>query len=274
MPRRRLRLSVIIPTWMEEAGIEAVVRCALAIGDEVIVVDAGSTDGTARIARAQGALVVAAPKGRGHQLHAGALAATGDALLFLHADSQLPPASRVAIEAALLTCCGGNFQLRFEPDCGTARVFTALNHLRRRLMRVYYGDSGIFVLRSTYEALGGFKAIPLMEDYEFVRRLERYGRTAYVTDVCISTSGRRYEGRVVGALASWIVIQSLFSLGVSPASLVRLYSDVRGSAGRLTRRATHRLSVGHRKGSARFSDSDGSRSSLTPTSNCGRVRGA
>jgi rSAM/selenodomain-associated transferase 2 len=225
-----LRLSVIIPAWREAERIAATVRAAREIGDEVIVADAGSDDGTAEEAARAGAVVVQAAKGRGAQLHAGALAARGEVLLFLHADASLPPAARERIHAALADpdVLGGNFYLRFEPDGFFARLFTWLNDARRRLLRIYYGDSAIFVRRAVYEALGGFRAYPLFEDYDFVRRLERAGRTAYLREVTVTASARRFVRRPFATLAVWVLLQAAFSAGVSPFRLARFYAHVRG----------------------------------------------
>ena len=140
-----MKLSVVIPSWNEVASIGAAVESARSFADEVIVADAGSPDGTAERAAAAGAIVVIAPKGRGHQLRAGAARASGDVFLFLHADVTLPAGARRAVEQALVdtTIVGGNFRLRFEPASFAAHVFTAANDVRRRLFRIYYGDSAI-----------------------------------------------------------------------------------------------------------------------------------
>ncbi|MEZ4409180.1 MAG: TIGR04283 family arsenosugar biosynthesis glycosyltransferase [Polyangiales bacterium] len=222
-------VSAVIPAWMEGARVADAVRAARAVADEVIVSDGGSTDGTAERARDAGARVVTAPKGRGPQLHAGAMAAAGDVLLFLHADVALERGARGAIDRALTdpAVVGGNFFLRFEPDVGWARVFTVANDLRRRALRIYYGDSALFVRRAVYHALGGFRALPIMEDYEFIRRLERAGRTAYLRDVAARASARRFERRPLRTLAVWAAVQSLYSLGAPPARLARLYEDAR-----------------------------------------------
>lgn len=225
-----LRISVVIPTWQEAARIGECVRKALDVADEVIVVDAASADGTASLARAAGAhALVVDRKGRGPQLHAGALAATGDVLLFLHADAELGAGARDAIVRSLAdpAVVGGNFFLRFWPEGWPARLFGWANDVRRRWLRIYYGDSAIFVRRRVYDVLGGFRALPILEDYELVRRLERHGKTAYLRHVHVLASARRFEARPLRTLLLWIVIQALFMAGVHPNRLARLYADLR-----------------------------------------------
>lgn len=222
-------LSAVIPTWRESVRIEQVVRACQLVADEVIVADAGSDDGTVELAQAAGARVVQAKKGRGPQLNAGARAACGEVILFVHADTELPPTARGAIDAALSdpAVVGGNFKLRFVPDSAASRVFGIANHLRREYLRIYYGDSCIFVRRTVFDALGGFKDIPIMEDHEFVRRLERRGTTHYETAVIAETSARRFAGRPLRTLAVWAFMQSLYSAGVSPRQLAAFYVDLR-----------------------------------------------
>ena len=114
------------------------------------------------------------------------------------------------------------------PGSFAAGLFTWANHARRRWLRIYYGDSAIFVRRRTYDALGGFRELPILEDYELVRRLERHGRTAYVRDVEVHVSARRFERAPLRTLALWTWIQLLYSaFGVSPARLARHYADIR-----------------------------------------------
>jgi rSAM/selenodomain-associated transferase 2 len=222
-------LSAIIPAFREVDRIERAVRAAAAIADEVIVVDGGSADGTAECAAAAGARVFTAPKGRGRQLHAGARVACGDTLLFLHADAWLPPSARAAIARALSddAVAGGNFHLRFAPATPVARLFTWANDARRRWLRIYYGDSGLFVRRAVYERPGGFAPLPILEDYEFVRRLERCERTAYVRDVTVEVSARRFEHAPLRALGAWAAIHALYAAGVPAERLARLYRDTR-----------------------------------------------
>lgn len=220
-----MRLSAIIPTWCEAGYIADAVTAARAVADEVLVVDGGSSDSTRREAEAAGARVIVAARGRGTQLNMGASAAGGDAFLFLHADARLPSEARRALDLALMDTrvVGGNFRIRFVPDTFWARTFSTANDMRRRFMRIYYGDSAVFVRRESYEALGGFPSVPLFEDYELVRGLERLGPTAYLRDVTVEVSARRFQDRPLRTLALWGSIQALYSLGVPAARLACLY---------------------------------------------------
>lgn len=224
-----MRLSAIIPTFQEAAPIAEAVRSCRAIADEVIVADGGSTDGTLAAATAASATVITAPRGRGPQLNAGARAATGDVLLFVHADSRLPAAARAAIQSALADprIVGGNFKLRFVPSTPAGEFYGWANHVRRRWLRIYYGDSCLFVRRHVFDELGGYRDIPLFEDHEFVRRLERSGPTHYETNVVTETSSRRFAARPLQTLALWGALQLAYGLGVSPHRLARWYAAAR-----------------------------------------------
>ena len=225
-------ISVVIPAWNEAPLIGDAVRWAREIGDEVIVADPGSPDGTACAAKRAGAKIVSSAKARGVQLNAGARSATGDVLLFLHADARLPPAGRGAILGALADrrVIGGNFLPRFLPASWFTRFLVPSNDLRRLLTRGYYGDSGIFVRRDVYRALGGFPPFPLMEDYAFSRKIERSGRTAYLRQPPIYASARRFRGRELRTLMLWMRLQTLYWLGVPPEQLAQAYPDVRDAA--------------------------------------------
>jgi rSAM/selenodomain-associated transferase 2 len=224
-----MRSSVIIPTWCEEAQVEGAVRSARRVGDEVIVADAASPDGTARVARAAGARVVRCPRNRGAQLARGVAEARGDVLVFLHADARLSPRARPAIAEALRDpeVCGGSFRLTFVPSGGWARFFTRGHDVHRRWTGIVYGDSGIFVRRTAYEAVGGVRPLPLMEDYDLVRRLRRVGRFTYVRHVEVRASDRRFVREPVRTALGWVALECLYLAGVPPAALARLYADVR-----------------------------------------------
>jgi rSAM/selenodomain-associated transferase 2 len=191
------------------------------------VVDGGSHDGTARKAERQGARVVTTEPGRGGQLNAGAKAARGDVLCFLHADARLTPGASDAIREALQDerVVGGNFRIRFGTS-KHARFLAAFYHVIRQV-RMYYGDSAVFCRAEAFEAAGGFPPFPLMEDLAFVQRLHRLGRMAYLEGP-VHASPRRWEqGGIAQAWASWIVIQTLYFLHVPPERLARLYRHIR-----------------------------------------------
>jgi rSAM/selenodomain-associated transferase 2 len=223
-------LSVIIPTWNEAPLIADAIRCAGRIGEEVIVVDGGSRDDTVERAQEAGARTITAPKGRGPQLHAGALAASGDILLFLHADARLPAAAKNAVLGALSDrrVVGGNFLIRFLPESWFTRCLVPSNDLRRRLTKRFYGDSGIFIRSKIYRDLGGFAPVPLMEDYEFSARMERAGRCVYIRETSVYASARRFRRREIRTLLLWMTLQSLCWLRVPPRVLAKAYPDLRG----------------------------------------------
>jgi glycosyltransferase involved in cell wall biosynthesis len=225
-----LSLSVVIPTWVEAPLVADAVRCAARLGDEVIVADGGSPDGTADLARDTGARVVKYPKGRRPQLNGGAAAARADVLLFLHADARLAPAGRDAIFVALAEpgVAGGNFLVRFLPESRFTRVLVPFNDLRRRVTRRYYGDSGMFVRAPAFRRLGGVRPWPVMHDHEFSGRLRRLGRCAYVREPSVRASARRFEGREARTALTWAAIHLAYRLGAPPERLARLYPDVRG----------------------------------------------
>jgi glycosyltransferase involved in cell wall biosynthesis len=188
---------------------------------EVVVSDGGSSDGTVALVRPPHRLVRSEP-GRGQQLRTGAEAATGDALLFLHADV-LPPMDVAAqiSEALGAGHAGGNFRLRYPDGGPLGHWLERLAPVYRRIPR-YYGDSGIFVRRDVYDACGGFPWVPIMEDVIFVRRMEAAGPTTYLPGPMVSAS-RRWRGRELRTLLLWASMQAAFAFGVTPWRLVRFY---------------------------------------------------
>ena len=223
-----LKLSVVIPTLNEEASLGSLLdRLRLAPDvHEVVVSDGGASDRTAALVRPPHRLVHGEP-GRGQQLRAGAEAATGDVLLFLHADV-LPPVDVAAQISGSLSSdhVGGNFRLRYPEGGPLGRWLERLAPVYRRRPR-YYGDSGIFARMDVYDACGGFPWVPIMEDVIFVRRLEAAGRTAYLPGPMVSAS-RRWRDREWRTLLLWGVMQTAFALGVTPWRLARFYRTARG----------------------------------------------
>ena len=222
-------ISVVIPTLDEAEMLPRLLSSLAAQAAEIIVVDGGSRDGTEAVARAHGARLLRAGPGRGTQLRRGAEVARGAVLLFLHADCVFPHGGLASIERCLAASpevVGGNFRLVFEGDDAFSRWLTGFyGWIRER--GFYYGDSGLFVRREVYRALGGIRPIALMEDYDFVRRLEGFGRTFRIADALL-TSSRRFEGRGPAAIVcGWLLIHALFHMGVAPEWLARLYDSER-----------------------------------------------
>lgn len=223
-------ISIIVPTLNEENRIGRLVAalCALPGDKEIIVADGASTDDTARAAALAGAAVVTCARGRGLQQHTAARAAQGDVLWFLHADTVPSYHALAHIEAALKPggVAGGNFRLIFEGASFSARQMTWI-YPRLRMLGLSYGDSGIFVRRSVYDQIGGFRPHPLFEDVDLINRLKRHGRFVNL-DCPITTSSRRFEGRnYLRTWTNWITLQVLYWLGVSPNRLARWYRHAR-----------------------------------------------
>ena len=230
-------ISVIIPTLNEAPRIGPLILGlrAQAGGHEIIMVDGGSRDGTAALARALGVRVLETAGGRGGQLASGAAVAGGDILLFLHADTGFPGTGLALIEAKLAAVpatVGGNFRILFE---GERRFLAALTRFYAWIRRhgLYYGDSAIFVRRSVLEALGGIRPIALMEDYDLTRRLEKAGPTCCIAEAPVITSPRRFEGRSAAAIIwGWLKIHALYHMRVPPERLARIYDRNPGRGGR------------------------------------------
>jgi rSAM/selenodomain-associated transferase 2 len=229
-----LKLSVIIPVLNEAAIIGEFVRhLRTRLPDaELIIVDGGSTDDTRdqlRNLRDEFSLhLLRTPRGRAFQMNAGARLATGDTLLFLHADSHLPDGAWALIEAALSdpTVCGGCFRLHFPRSQWIYRISDSLGNIAVDLFRIALGDHGIFCRKKIFFFAGGYPDVPLMEDAEFYRRLNRFGRVRQLA-AAIESSPRRYEELgPYRTTALYISILALYLARVSPHFLSRYYEQV------------------------------------------------
>ena len=187
--------------------------------------DAGSDDGTREVAERAGARVIDVPGSRAVAMNAGARAARGDALLFLHADTTLPEGGAGhSMREALCDAGGGAFRIRYDDG---RPILRALGDLRLRFLGPVYGDQAIFVRRDVYDQIGGYRPLPIMEDYDFALRLRHAGRFVLLP-LYVETAARRHRGRgTLATLARMWTIQGLYRVGVSPDRLARMYPPVR-----------------------------------------------
>jgi rSAM/selenodomain-associated transferase 2 len=223
-------VSLVIPV-LRDTEAAAVLLTSLTPSSEMemIVVDGASDPSLESEAAARGAVYQQAAAGRGRQMNAGAAVATGEWLLFLHADSTLPPGWLQAITRLDDTIIGGWFGFALDDPAWQARVIERLTAWRVARLRLPYGDQGVFVRRGTFRALGGFRDLPLMEDVDFVRRLLHAGPVAQLP-LRVRTSARRWkrDGWFRRSTKN-LVLVSLYFLGVDVERLARWYPTRRST---------------------------------------------
>ncbi len=225
-------ISVVVPVLNEARGLPSLLDHLLQLEGrfEVVIADGGSSDGTPQLASAHPSAprLVSSRPGRAEQMNAGAAQARGEALLFLHADTRLPSDAYQSLRRTLAdpAVIGGNFKLRFEGADRFSRLLDGWYALQRRA-GVYYGDSAIWVRATAFERLGGYRPLPIMEDYELSRRLQRAGDTRCLPGPAVTSARRWQQLGLLRTIASWVLIRWLFIAGVSPARLARLYPHVR-----------------------------------------------
>ena len=222
-----MKLSIVMPVLDEAADIEAALGALVPYrqrGVEVVVVDGGSGDGTPDRARPLADRVIAAPRGRAVQMNAGAAAATGDVLLFLHADTRLPEnADRLMLDGlARSGRCWGRFDVRFDGG-GLLGLIAVMMNTRSRLSGIATGDQAMFMTRAAFDNAGGFPPIALMEDVALSAKLKRTGKPLALR-ARVTTSGRRWRahGMLRTVLLMW-ALRLRFFLGADPAKLARAY---------------------------------------------------
>jgi rSAM/selenodomain-associated transferase 2 len=221
-------LSIVIPTLdaADELGPMLGSLSGGRLVREIIVADGGSVDDTVAIARAAGARIVVAPRGRGTQLAVGGAAAAGEWLLFLHADCRLAPQWQAAV-ASFIAASGaperaGYFAFALDDASRAARRLERIVAWRCRVLALPYGDQGLLIARRLYQAVGGFAALPLMEDVDLAQRLGR-GRLAPL-GAPIYASARRYkQGGYIGRPLRNLLCLSLYFAGMPARHLARLY---------------------------------------------------
>ena len=222
-------LSIIIPALNESAQIQTAVQSARkGLPLEVIVVDGGSRDETVQVASRAGATVIQAPRGRALQMNAGAGISRGSHLLFLHADTRLPDGYSDYIRSILnndSAVAGGAFCFGIAHPFSGRGLVEWMTNLRARRFQMPYGDQAIFVRRREFSEMGGYKPIPIMEDYDFIQRLKRRGRIV-IADAVAMTSGRRWLE--LGALRTTLINQLViagYHCGVAPEKLAVFYRN-------------------------------------------------
>lgn len=222
----RQQISVIIPAINEENGLFATLQSVLSGNPlQVIVVDGGSSDRTLEIAGAAGAIVLQCEPGRARQMNLGARNAGGEALLFLHADTILPDGYGQHLLNILdqQDVVAGAFLLQLDGEGFGLRIIERLANWRSRRLNLPYGDQAIFLRASTFAEIGGFPDLPLMEDFEMMRRLRRRGRIL-IAPAAVKSSARRWIK--LGLLRTTLINQAVIAgylLGVPPENLARFY---------------------------------------------------
>ena len=215
-----------MPVLNEAAGIEAMLLRLAAMrreGAQLIVVDGGSDDGTAALAAGHADIVLSSKPGRALQMHAGALAADGDALLFLHADTLLPVDADKLIASALRHHAWGRFDVALDGAHPVYRLIAAMMNLRSRMTSIATGDQAMFMRRAFYFAAGGYPPLALMEDIAFCKRARRLSRPACLRQRVL-TSARRWEKHGVWRtiILMWRLRLAYF-LGADPEVLALRY---------------------------------------------------
>lgn len=226
----KYRISIIIPVFCEQAIINRTVETVRSRrggkAAEIIVVDGQAEKETLAAIRDGSVHKLSSEKGRGRQLNRGAAVATGDVLIFLHADTVLPSTAFERIAGAMRDkdYVGGAFDLCIDSRRMAFRVIETVANMRSRLTRIPYGDQAIFIRTSYFRTLGGFKEIPIMEDVDLMQRIKRHGRRIVIFREPVMTSARRWEkeGPVFVTLRNWFLM-ILHLCGVAPERLARFY---------------------------------------------------
>jgi len=225
-----LKISIIIPVFNESLIISQTIRHLQTLeskkADEIIVVDGDPLHTTISTISDQTVKKTSSRKGRGAQMNHGAKMATGDILLFLHADTRLVSDALSRIENALNSAdvIGGAFNLGIRSDGLSFRIIEKMASLRSRITRIPYGDQAIFIKRDFFNNMGGYREIPIMEDVDLMKRVKSLGGKIKILNQTVQTSPRRWEseGILYCTLRNWMVL-ALYKCGIAPNRLARFY---------------------------------------------------
>lgn len=225
-----INLSVIIPVLNEADTIAQTLLSLQTPGVEIILVDGGSTDNTVEIAQNRGVKVIFSPEpGRAMQMNTGANYASAETLLFLHADTQLPPNYPQQVKETLdqPQTVAGAFQLQINSNNWLLRLIEKGVNARSRFFQLPYGDQGIFLRKETFQTSGGFPILPIMEDFQFIKGLQKQGKIR-LASASVLTSPRRWEN--LGVIRTTLINQMIiigYFLGISPIKLKQWYRQSR-----------------------------------------------
>jgi rSAM/selenodomain-associated transferase 2 len=227
-----IKFSIIIPVVHEGERIHDLIESLNHLDSdkniEIIIVDGTEEQDTLKAIHSNNAIKISSEKGRAKQMNSGASVARGEVLIFLHADTELPPRALKKIHFLMEQGdrVGGAFDLGIKSDKFIFKVIATLSSLRSRLNRIPFGDQAIFIQREFFNTIGGYKEIPLMEDVELMRRIKKSGNRIWIFYDRVMTSPRRWEkeGMVYCTLRNW-TLQTLYFLGISPHKLIHFYKS-------------------------------------------------
>lgn len=232
MTSKKPKVSIILPVLNEAGRINEVIAHLRSRNRdktaEIIVVDGDPRGGTINAIRDEGIVKITSARGRAHQMNSGAVLASGDILLFLHADTLLPNHALAKIAVVMRDGClvAGAFDLGINSNRRIFRITEKYVFLRTRLTRVPFGDQAIFIRRAYFEKIGGYQDIPLMEDVEIMGRIRKRGDRICIIPAKVLTSPRRWEkeGILFCTFRNW-TMQMLYALGIPPERLKKWYQE-------------------------------------------------
>lgn len=227
--RNSPQISIIIPALNEEKFIAKTIQSVKSgFNIEIIVVDGGSSDNTVEIAESEGAKVIKSKPPRSAQMNRGAEESKGEILFFLHGDTIIPSGYELTIRGTFdyPEICAGAFKFKLDEESKSFKIIENLANFRSEFLKMPYGDQGIFLKKKLFQKIGGYPEIPIMEDFELIRKIRRYG-DIFTASFPAVTSARRWkeQGILKTALINQLMIIGYY-LGVSPDKLRKWYNNI------------------------------------------------